>query len=88
MNRGWLRVIGLIAVATIWGGCTSKNYSALVKERDVPALASALDATAAHPNHTVLVPTKGERGGPEARIAIHKIESPGNQELVVFIRRR
>ena len=85
MNRGLIRRLGMafVIAGVIASGCASRPK--LVSERDIPELATALDATHAHPNHTVLVPTLGSMGTPEVNVAIHKIESPGDRKLLVFI---
>src|SRR6187397_2308631 len=86
MNMGRLkRLVAIAAIAVATAGCASTKYASLVNQRDVPDLATALEATNEHPNHTVMVPTRGPEGDPEANIAIHKIESPGDRKLLVMI---
>ena len=86
MNMGHLkRLVAIAAIAIATAGCASTKYASLVNQRDVPDLATALEATNEHPNHTVMVPTRGPEGEPEVHIAIHKIESPGDRKLLVMI---
>lgn len=85
MNRRtwWLGVL-FAAVAVVGSGCARSSYSALVSEDQVTDLAELKQATLQHPNHTTVVPTQGEHG-PTAGVAIHQIESPGHDTILVFI---
>jgi hypothetical protein len=87
LNRTWSALAGLavLAVALIGaGGCGGSTYANLISEDQVPELVSLKQEAAARGNHTVLVPT-GSASGKPVRIAIHQIDKPGTESLIVFV---
>ncbi len=84
MMRGW-RVVIAGAVAGMLAGCASSSYSRLKKEESIPELAALRAETAEHPNHTALVETHGVDNGKALRVAIHQIEAPGHERILIFL---
>lgn len=78
LRHGWVLLLALLLV-----GCGS-SYSKLKSESQVPELAALAEEGAARQNHTVMVPTAA-RGREPVRIAVHQIENPATDTLVVLV---
>lgn len=76
------RVI-LLALAVLLTGCGS-SYRSLIKEDSLADLHMAKVATMSRPNHTVMAPTGGGKRE-AAKLAVHQLDSTGNDRVVVFI---
>lgn len=84
MNRSSWVVLALIAMCFA-GGCATSAYSRLKDENSIPELAALKQQTLAHANHTALVQTHGRPGAPALRVAVHQIEAPGHDKVLVFL---
>src|SRR3712207_6195153 len=78
MRHGWVLLLALLLV-----GCGS-SYSKLKSEDQVPELAALAREGASRHNDTALVPT-APAGREPVRIAVHQIENPATDTLVVLV---
>lgn len=65
-------------------GCSHSAYSRLVSEDKVADLAHLKQEAGDHPNHTTKVQTLGLSGHSQ-NVAIHQIELPGHDRILVFV---
>src|SRR5579862_8791839 len=86
MNRRlWMLVALAAAWASLGAGCASHSYAKLKDEASIPELAALEAQTREHPNHTAMVETHGRPGGVALRVAVHQIEAPGHDRVLVFL---
>jgi len=86
VHRLWASLAALAVLLTLsagFGGCGS-TYSKLVSEDQVPELAALKQEAAGRENHTALVRT-GSGKGPPVSLAIHKLENPSTDSLIIFV---
>src|SRR5262245_56238620 len=85
MHRRLGLVLGLI-VGMLGAGCASTSYSKLKDEDAIPELAALKAQALAHAKHTTKVETCGCcTDAPPVKVAIHQMEKPGHDKLIVFI---
>jgi pimeloyl-ACP methyl ester carboxylesterase len=84
MIRSLYAVLAAILASLAAAGCGSSSYARLASENDIGQLAILKREAATRPNHTVMVPTAAAAGRP-VRIAIHQIDNPQTDQLIVLI---